>query len=411
MSGTEIRVADLVDLGSVADSMSVVGDTGTTTGRITALAMKAYCATTTLPEAPYTNQPYGRQNGAWQLVLPEAPQNSVAYGRMNATWTAVLSEAPVNATSYGRSGGTWTPVLPITGGTLSGGLSVTGNVVSSTTVYANSFALSSSVGYQWQFSVQSGSNHHLQIHSPNWYDAWNATSGTRTWAGPGGDLMTLNASGDLSALGNISGAYVSSSGNINAVNAVTAAQFWVNGTSNAFGLSLGGSGRILAFLPGFYLDFATSGPTAGTLQYVDTGGPLWVMRASDQFCFNPQSSVGGNGAYINASDRRTKTGIMPTDKGLAEILQLQPVSFTRADPTTGSQEEIGFVAQDVQPIVPEAVWQAGIPLRDGTGGLDSGDPTLGLTSETLTAISVNAIKELNALITALTDRVAALEAP
>jgi hypothetical protein len=79
------------------------------------------------------------------------------------------------------------------------------------------------------------------------------------------------------------------------------------------------------------------------------------------------------------------------------------------DPTTGAAEEIGFVAQDVQPVVPEAVWQAGIPMRDGTGGLDSTEPTLGLTSETITAISVNAIKELNALIAALTDRVAALE--
>jgi hypothetical protein len=86
------------------------------------------------------------------------------------------------------------------------------------------------------------------------------------------------------------------------------------------------------------------------------------------------------------------------------------VSFTRADPTTGAQEEIGFVAQDVQPIVPEAVWQAGIPLRDGSGGLDSADPTLGLTSETITALNVNAIKELNALIASLTDRIAALEA-
>jgi hypothetical protein len=74
--------------------------------------------------------------------------------------------------------------------------------------------------------------------------------------------------------------------------------------------------------------------------------------------------VGGNGAYINSSDRRGKTGIAPSTKGLAEVMQLQPVSFTRIDATTGAQEEIGFVAQDVQPILPEAVWTAGIPLRD-----------------------------------------------
>jgi hypothetical protein len=106
-----------------------------------------------------------------------------------------------------------------------------------------------------------------------------------------------------------------------------------------------------------------------------------------------------------------KTGIAPANKGLAEIIQLQPVSFTRSDPTTGAQEEIGFVAQDVQPILPEAVWQMGIPLRDGTGGLDSADPTLAISEATISAISVNAIKELNSIITALTARIAALENP
>jgi hypothetical protein len=125
------------------------------------------------------------------------------------------------------------------------------------------------------------------------------------------------------------------------------------------------------------------------------------MRASDDFCFNAQAAVGGVGAYINSSDRRGKTGIAPSSKGLAEVLQLQPVSFTRVDASTGAQEEIGFVAQDVQPILPEAVWTAGIPLRDGSGGLDSGEPTLGLTSETITAILVNAVKELTARVAAL----------
>ena len=162
-------------------------------------------------------------------------------------------------------------------------------------------------------------------------------------------------------------------------------------------------------MPSFYLDFALSGPTRGTLQYVVSNGPLWVMRASDDFRFNPQSNVGGNGPYLNISDRRAKTNVTPTSKGLSEVLQLEPRSFTRADPTTGAQEEIGFVAQDVQLIVPEAVWQAGIPLRDGSGGLDSGDPTLALSESTITALNVNAIKELNALIATLTDRIAALE--
>jgi hypothetical protein len=115
--------------------------------------------------------------------------------------------------------------------------------------------------------------------------------------------------------------------------------------------------------------------------------------------------VGGVGAYQNISDRRVKTGITPTTKGLAEVLQLQPVSFTRDHPGVqpGAPEEIGFIAQDVQPIVPEAVWDSGMVLtRDG-------ESTLALTESTLTALNVNAIKELNDLITTLTARVATLE--
>lgn len=196
-------------------------------------------------------------------------------------------------------------------------------------------------------------------------------------------------------------------GNLITTGYVNATQFWVGAPSGQFGLSPGAGGKILQFSSSFYLEFVTA---TATLQWNVSNGPLWVMRASDDFCFNPQAAVGGNGAYVNASDRRLKTGITPSTKGLAEVLRLQPVSFTRADPTTGAQEEIGFVAQDVQPIVPEAVWTAGIPLRDGSGGLEDANPTLGLTSETITAITVNAVRELHALIATLTDRIAALEA-
>ena len=99
-------------------------------------------------------------------------------------------------------------------------------------------------------------------------------------------------------------------------------------------------------------------------------------------------------------------------KGLAEVLQLWPVGFTRAYPrnAVAAPEEIGFIAQDVQPVLPEAVWQAGmVILADGTGGKESAEPTLALTRDHITAISVNAIKELNVLIAGLRDRIATLE--
>jgi hypothetical protein len=396
MSGTNIRVADLPDLGAVHDTSSVVADTGTSTGRFSALSLKSYCAVATIPEAPSTNTPYGRMNGAWTPVLNDAPSTGASYARLNATWSVVVPEAPLTGNIYGRGNSGWTTVLPMTGGTISGNLGATGNINAGGGVYAAQFNLSPAAGYEWQFYIEAGSGDHIQGHRTNWSQRWASATGTHSWNSPSGQQMSLTSAGVLSVSGY---GY--------------APAFWSSTlAAGQFGFGAGGSGRIFSFRPSFYLDHSTvAGGTDGTLQYVVSNGPLWVMRPSDDFCFNPQSSVGGNGAYINTSDRRAKENIAPTARGLAEVLQLQPVSFQRTNPASpeGAPLEIGFIAQDVQPIVPEAVWGAGIPLKDGTGGLDSAEPTLGLTSETITAISVNAIKELNDMIAALTARVATLE--
>ena len=391
MSGT-IRVIDLPDLGAPTDASSIVADKSGT-GRFTALALKNYCYVASIPEAPSNNTPYGRMNGSWTPVLPEAPSNGVSYARLNATWSPVVPEAPLTGSVYGRVNGSWTAALPVTGGAISGSLSVSGDLNMGGNIFANAYYLSGADGYEWSHYVQAGTGDHIQQDRANWYQRWTSYGGVRSWNSPSGVQMSLDGGSNLSVTGY-----------------TVAAQYWVAGTSNTFGLSLGGSGRILGFQPSFYLDFSTSGGTAGTLQYYVSNGPLWVMRAADDFCFNPQSSVGGNGAYLNISDRRAKSNITPTSYGLAEVLQLQPVQFDRANAATGAQQEIGFVAQDVQAIIPEAVWQAAIPLKDGTGGLGSADPTLALSETTITAVNVNAIKELNDLITALTSRVAALEA-
>lgn len=389
MSGS-IRVIDLPDMGTVTDASSFVVDKGTATGRFMATALKTYCTTTTLPEAPSTNTPYGRMNGAWTPVLGDAPSNSLPYARMNAAWSPVVPEAPLTASIYGRGSAGWVPVMPITGGTISGNFGATGNITSGFGVYANSLAVSSSVGYEWVRYIQAGTGNHIDQHRAGWWDQWDSGTGMRTWIGPSNAvLMSLDGTGNLGVLG-----------------AVTSPAFWVE--AGSFGFVQGGVNRAFYFLPTYLWLFDT---TSHNMVWHNNGVAFWQMRASDNFCFNQLGPVGGLGAYLNSSDRRTKTGITPTTKGLAEVLQLVPVAFTRADPATGAQEEIGFIAQDVQPIVPEAVWTAGIALRDGTGGLDSAEPTLALSESTLTALNVNAIKELNDLITTLTARVTTLEAP
>jgi len=138
--------------------------------------------------------------------------------------------------------------------------------------------------------------------------------------------------------------------------------------------------------------------------------PAWVMRASDDFCFNPQSNVGGNGAYLNISDRRAKANIVPTSKGLAEVCycgrRVRPRQSSDRHTARDRFCRAGRAADRTRGSV--AGWHPA--ARRPPAGLDSSDPTLALSEATITAITVTAIQELNALIVSLTDRIAALEA-
>jgi hypothetical protein len=62
------------------------------------------------------------------------------------------------------------------------------------------------------------------------------------------------------------------------------------------------------------------------------------------------------GTLTQGSDRRLKENItaLADSYGLAAITQLNPVSFNRID-QPGSRAQLGFIAQDVQPILPELV--------------------------------------------------------
>ena len=66
------------------------------------------------------------------------------------------------------------------------------------------------------------------------------------------------------------------------------------------------------------------------------------------------SAVFAANGTIQTSDARLKDNIASTTYGLADLLKLRPVSFTwKAQPQQGTQ--LGFIAQEVQPIFPELV--------------------------------------------------------
>jgi hypothetical protein len=100
-----------------------------------------------------------------------------------------------------------------------------------------------------------------------------------------------------------------------------------------------------------------------------------------------------------ASDFNLKNSIEPINYGLNSINQLKPVSYLWNDVNRkldSTIPDIGFIAQDVMDVIPEAV-------------RSNGDGDLQLNYKAITATLVKAIQEQNALIKALEQRIINLE--
>ena len=91
--------------------------------------------------------------------------------------------------------------------------------------------------------------------------------------------------------------------------------------------------------------------------------------------------------FSESSDRRLKKDIVDTRYGLNTILKLRPVDYQLK---TNNLERTGFIAQELKPIVPEAV--NGIE-----GDLEKGE-TLSVAYTTLIPVLTKAIQEQQALI-------------
>lgn len=109
-------------------------------------------------------------------------------------------------------------------------------------------------------------------------------------------------------------------------------------------------------------------------------------------------------AFTVSSDRRLKENISYFDRGLAEILQLKPATF---DFINGENNQKGFIAQDVETVIPEAVGTT--TMSDSNGNVDETDTYLTINNSAIIPYLVAAIKEQQTIIESLEARVAALE--
>lgn len=108
------------------------------------------------------------------------------------------------------------------------------------------------------------------------------------------------------------------------------------------------------------------------------------------------SAVWAINGTIQISDARLKTNIHATPYGLREIMQLKPVRYQWITDPAGSLSN-GFLAQDLEQLIPEAV------VNPGNG------ETLGVKYAELIPVLVNAIQELKKENERQQERIAALE--
>lgn len=176
--------------------------------------------------------------------------------------------------------------------------------------------------------------------------------------------LTLNANalttGSALAINSSSSSLNSTNGLLSVVNSGSStngvlAKFQSNSTAGS-GLTINTNGRVGIgnSAPGTLLGVGSASTT--------TGNQVTIQDANGTCTLDPASGA----SWVCTSDRNLKTNISLLDSTLSleKIMKLDPSAFAmKADGSRG----IGFIAQDVQAIVPEAV----STLPDGNLGLDA----------------------------------------
>jgi hypothetical protein len=173
----------------------------------------------------------------------------------------------------------------------------------------------------------------------------------------------------------------------------------------------GNGGGIQGYDPGLGLN--SSGTT---IALIDPEG----MQPVEQMSYNMgRYNFRWNTVYavtLNlSSDRRLKEQINPIKYGLNTVMQMRPVDYFWKDKNIGKTQQMGFIAQELESVMPEAVsHQQMTPAeieqckRNGQAVPEITDP-YGINYIALTPVLVKAIQEQQALIQQLQQRIEALE--
>jgi hypothetical protein len=188
----------------------------------------------------------------------------------------------------------------------------------------------------------------------------NTVSGDYSTIG-GGNCNTI--SGDSSSLSTISGGFC----NVSSESYTTVSGGYCNTASGSWSTIGGGYCNTAT---GIYSTIIGGDNNIASGNYSAAGGDNVSNSCCKTFMYNCLRAcnlsgstvavcVGTDGILVRgASDVRLKTCISPITYGLNDVLQLNPVSFNWCEnirQSRGENKQLGFIAQEVEPIIPESV--------------------------------------------------------
>ncbi len=139
----------------------------------------------------------------------------------------------------------------------------------------------------------------------------------------------------------------------------------------------------------------------GGLMWMTSAGRVGIGTSNPAYALHVANGrVAGNGPYLDTSTARTKKDVMPISYGLDAVMKLRPISFNWNDQSQDweKQRQIGLIAQDVEPIIPEAVSR-----EHPSSGISS------LAYDSLVPVLIKAMQEQQGQITSLRQEISRLK--
>lgn len=114
-------------------------------------------------------------------------------------------------------------------------------------------------------------------------------------------------------------------------------------------------------------------------------------------------------SFNTYSDRRYKENISDLEGGLAKVMALKPVRYTyKSTIDMSGKPQLGFIAQDVQSVIPEAITDSDTDIVDGVA-VTTQNEYLGMEYIKIIPVLTKAIQEQQEIIEELKSRIEVLE--